>query len=200
MYILKNIGPEISIKVLISALKNKDRSVRCEAARALGQIGDKRAVEPLIESLKRHESELVWRSPLVPTPKSLPRRMEGHSITNRAAAALGNIGDKRAVKPLIKALEDNLGHRAASYSVIIFIKALEKIGDKRAVKPLIKVLDFTRSSLVHGLYFTIQLKAISALGNMGDKRAIEPITNFLNKNQDWGSCQLTGKEALEKLK
>ncbi len=54
------------------------------ASDALGKIGDKRAVEPLITALD-DEDELV---------------REG------AAKALGMLGDKRAVEPLITALGD----------------------------------------------------------------------------------------------
>ena len=41
-----------NVKGLIKALRHKDRRVRSEAAEALGEIGDKRAVEPLIQALK----------------------------------------------------------------------------------------------------------------------------------------------------
>ena len=37
---------------LVAALKDKDKYVRKAAAEALGQIGDTRAVEPLIDALK----------------------------------------------------------------------------------------------------------------------------------------------------
>lgn len=53
----------------------------------------------------------------------------------KAASKLGNIGDKKAVRPLIKALNDDdrlVPSRAAS--------ALGKIGDERAINPLIKLL------------------------------------------------------------
>ena len=52
-----------------------------------------------------------------------------------AAEALGKIGDKRAVEPLIKALEDKDGY-VSQHSA----RALGKIGDTRAVEPLIELL------------------------------------------------------------
>jgi tetratricopeptide (TPR) repeat protein len=61
--------------------------VRREAARALGQIGDERAVEPLVQALGEDEETNVRRA---------------------AAEALGQIGDERAVEPLMWALSEGL--------------------------------------------------------------------------------------------
>ena len=55
------------------------------AARALGEIKDTRAVEPLIEALKDSDKR----------------------VGIFAARALGNIGDARGVEPLIDALQDS---------------------------------------------------------------------------------------------
>ena len=54
------------------------------AANALGEIGDSRAVDPLIDMLKSQNWE----------------------VRKDAARALGEIGDSRAVDPLIAALKD----------------------------------------------------------------------------------------------
>jgi len=43
---------------LIKTLKNKDSNVRREVARALGKIGDKRAVPALIKALKDENSSV----------------------------------------------------------------------------------------------------------------------------------------------
>ena len=101
------------VLTLLARLKNNDWHVRCDAAVALGEIGDERAVEPLIEALKDKIA----------------------SVRRAAAQALGEIGDKHAVRPLIQMLKDRsvLARRAS-------VEALGKIGDKRVVEPLIKVL------------------------------------------------------------
>lgn len=52
-----------------------------------------------------------------------------------AALALGEIGDSRAVKPLINALGDDNWEVRSSVA-----KALGKIGDDRAIQPLIEML------------------------------------------------------------
>jgi HEAT repeat protein len=77
--------------------------VREAAAWALRRIGDKRAVEPLIQAL----------------------RDEDHDVRRAAAEALGTIGDPRAVEPLIRALRDeNWEVRKAA------VEALDKLGWK----------------------------------------------------------------------
>jgi len=63
-------------------------TVAAMAAKSLGRIGDKRAVEPLIEALKDEDSTIV----------------------SEAARALGKIGDKRAVEALTEALKHKDSH------------------------------------------------------------------------------------------
>ena len=69
-----------AVEPLIAALKNSDENVRRQAAEALGMIGDVRAVEPLLNTLKDRNLSAI--------------------------KALGQIGDVRAVEPLAKALSE----------------------------------------------------------------------------------------------
>jgi HEAT repeat protein len=105
---------ESAVEPLIKALGDGGAYVR-EAAYALGEIGDARAFEPLIELLN-----VDW---------------DDEWICRAAAYALGEIGDARAVEPLIEVLEDENWWARESAA-----KALGKIGDVRAVEPLIKAL------------------------------------------------------------
>ena len=96
---LTNIGKPAA-EPLITALKDKDISIRIGAARALGEIEDNRALEPLIVALKD----------------------ENASVRMWAAEALGEIKDNLAVEPLMTVLKDEDPHvRIAAES------ALEKI-------------------------------------------------------------------------
>ena len=101
---------------------NKGKSYQRQyAAEALGNIGDIKSVEPLLETLKS----------------------KGHAVFRAAAKALMKIGDSRAVEPLIEALRDP--YRAGShvtrevkYSIAssssenkdVCLKALESITGK----------------------------------------------------------------------
>jgi HEAT repeat protein len=91
---------------LIKALRYKDPWVRRAAVKALGKIGDPRAIEPLITALKD----------------------ENRDVREEAAWALGELGDPRAVEPLIrvfrgkyKGLETDLDkeiHKAAAEALM----------------------------------------------------------------------------------
>ncbi|MHA1169557.1 MAG: HEAT repeat domain-containing protein, partial [Candidatus Hodarchaeales archaeon] len=83
-------------------------------------------------------------------------------IRYNSIIALACIGDKRAVKPLVKRLED--GDWAVSEAAA---RALGKLGDKRAVKPLVKRLEDGD--------WAVRSTAALALGKLGDKRAVKPL-------------------------
>ncbi len=70
---------------LIDNLQNENSFVRMDAAGELGDIGDVRAVDPLMKALKD----------------------ENRFVRIKAAEALGNIGDARALNELIMILRDD---------------------------------------------------------------------------------------------
>jgi PKD repeat protein len=186
-------GSEVS--VLISALINdKSSDTRADAAEVLGEIGDARAVEPLIDALRDVDYTVQWDAaealgkigdkravePLITTLKA-----EDGYLQDLAAEALGEIGDAEAVEPLIGALKDEEGDVRSSAA-----GALGKIGDKRAVEPLIITLK-DEDEFVRGC-------AADALGEIGDKRAIEPLTAALKDEDEF--VRSRAETALEKIR
>jgi len=135
---------------------------------------------------------------------------------NNAAYWLGLSGDKRAIEPLIKALQDksdkvrarvtdSLGILGDKKAVAQLIKALQdedgmvrlnaiealgKIGDTRAVEPLIRTLQGEDS--------VYECFAAKALGKIGDKRALVPLIREL-ENKDY-TTRAFAAEALGKLR
>ncbi len=98
--------------------------------------------------------------------KPLIKALSWVRVRESAAEALGEIGDERVVKPLIKALEGGNSNAA---------NALGEIGDARAVEPLIKTLGkWTETRHGVNVYY-----AIKALVKIGDARAVEPLTKAL---------------------
>jgi HEAT repeat protein len=70
---------------LVAELRAGDPQAASRAAEALGRLGDRRAVEPLIALLGQASSPLVW---------------------NAAAIALHDLGDARAVEAILARLSD----------------------------------------------------------------------------------------------
>ena len=130
------------------------------AGRALIRIG-KPAVEPLLELLK----------------------YAGGDVRIRTAEALGEIGDERAVKILIKLIgSKDVTIRSCA------AEALGKIGGS-AVETLIELLGDEDS--------TIRIHAANILGRIGDARAIEPlILSLWDTEEAVPQCVL---EALDKI-
>jgi len=185
---------ESAVEPLIAALKYGG-DTRKEAAIALGKIGDKRAVEPLIVVLNdkfwdanaNAAGEAAWALGEIgdqSAVKPLITMLKGR-YRSKAGEALGKIGQP-AVKPLIAAsidadtsealtligspavepLIDALKHK--NYAVRMnAAKALCRISDKRAVGPLIIALKTPDSS--------VRKEAVEALGKFGSKSAVEPI-------------------------
>ena len=135
--------------------------MRWQAAETLGEIGDVRAIKPLINTLND----------------------ENNGVRSNSMISLVKIG-KPTVELLINALKDKewqmRGHAA---------ETLGEIGNLRAVKELISTLNDENP--------WVRMSAANALGNIGDARAVEPLKNILNdKNHD---VQITAANALEKL-
>ena len=115
--------------------------------------------------------------------KALKHKNRG--VREKAAEALGRIGDERAVEPLIQALNDENRdvRRKAAY-------ALGKIGDKRAVEPLIRALKDED--------WWFREYVIEALGEIKDARAVEPLVQALKVAESTRERKYI-VEALDKL-
>lgn len=107
-----------SVKPLIAALKDSCSGVRESATKALGQIRDARAVEPLIAAALKDgnsngdryerrlaEDALVKIGAEAVEPLSAALTAGGEAVRAIAAKVLGQIGDARAVEPLIERLK-----------------------------------------------------------------------------------------------
>ena len=111
---------------LLYCLNNKDEhyKIRLACADALGKIGDKYAVTPLIDLVQDDNEKSVY-------------------IKESAASALGQIGDLRAVDPLISILESKQGvFDKFSFLKERVIEALGKlnVGGDRVLKVVKKSL------------------------------------------------------------
>jgi HEAT repeat protein len=156
----------------LAALKDKDPKVRRQAAEALGRLGDKAAVEPLIAALKDDDRGVRWS----------------------AASALGALADNRAVEPLIAALKDQ-----DAWVRGMVAEALGRLGDRRAVEPLRAVLKRDDGSVDESAAC-----ALAAL--VKDETAVEPLLAALeHPSSEWtplmvfGSIMQIGPPAVKPL-
>jgi HEAT repeat protein len=163
---LGRIGGVSAVNVLIPFVKEGDREA-FEAAKALVLIGTP-AVEPLINVLKEREGDANYKAVRART---------------FAVYALGEIGDLRAMDPLLIAVFEggDVSEAAA--------KALGKMGNARAVDPLIAMLENKGGAA--------RKTAAEALGKIGDPRAIEPLIAVLNDSDD--SVHKAAVRALERF-
>jgi HEAT repeats/PBS lyase HEAT-like repeat len=147
-----------AVPALIEALKDPDVQVRDYAAHQLGRIKDRRAVGPLIEFLADPGNIHSW-----------------------GVAALGDIGDSRAVDSIIPFLKHQHSHDRC-----LAAEALGKIGDKRAFEPLLPLLednDPVNTVTATGIG-TVRAFAVDALGNLEDARAFDILIRALQTEKD----------------
>jgi HEAT repeat protein len=154
---------------LTGALRyEKDWKIRVRAVDSVGELKDKRAVEPLIETLK-DENQHVQSASIAALGKigdgravePLINVMRNRHLREIAAFALGELGDEKAVQPLLQILNDEDEYVRETAS-----EALGKIGEL-AVDPLVQALKKEDCYIREG--------AALALGQTGDKRALNPL-------------------------
>ncbi len=146
------------VTLLLDCMSNKKEhyKVRLACADALGKIGDKFAVSPLIDVVKDEEEKSIY-------------------LKESATKALGIIGDDRAVEPLISILNTKHGiFSKFSFLKEKIIEALDKlnINNERIFSALKKSL-YDESPMV-------RINAIEAIMNSEDSRAEDCIRPCLS--------------------
>lgn len=162
--------------------KNEHYKVRLACADALGKIGDKYAVAPLIDLVQDEEEKSVY-------------------LKESAASALGAIGDMRAIDPLVSILEAKQGFLDKfSFLKERVIEALGKLNlDNR------KVLKALKKSLLDSSPM-VRINAIEAIMNSDSDEAPELIRSCLKdedkevqKNALIAMYNLEGKDIIDEV-
>ncbi|MEO0094244.1 MAG: HEAT repeat domain-containing protein [candidate division WOR-3 bacterium] len=171
--------PESTLERNIKNLKSEDSVARKKAAKALGELRDPKAVDPLIDALKDVD----------------------YDVRKTAIIALGKIGNHKAIKPLVDRLGDEDGIANAALNALINIgsssvepllsllqtgtsrqkviaaKGLGAIGGRRATDGLIAGLKDSDPN--------VRKAVILALAKINTAQAIEAIANMMNdENSD----------------
>ncbi len=132
------------IKALYHPLINHTCTLNLAAAKALGQLGDPLAVQPLIVILQRSDFDVMREAAAIAlgqigdaqATQALIRAIKDTypKVRKAAAQALGKIGDPLATEALINALQDTFPEVQDQA-----LQAIREIGDAGAIKPLAAV-------------------------------------------------------------
>jgi HEAT repeat protein len=147
----KHRGDDVS-EALVRALKDPDEKVRLYAVGTLQDVGDARAVEPLIEVLMTDTA----RQPCY-----------------YATKALAHFKTPRAIAGMVSALEKQKG----DLSELAF--QLGEVRAQEAVNALCKLAGSSGDEMAYA-----RRHAVMSLGNIGDRRAIPSLRNALNDKDD----------------
>jgi HEAT repeat protein len=151
--------------------RGRNSFVRDAAIAALGRLGDRQAVPPLLAKLDDLDAiarvtaiEVLGRlGDRQAVPPLLTKLDDPENFIRRTAIeALGRLGDRQAVPPLLTKLDD-----FDATTRVTAIEALGRLGDRQAVPPLLAKLDDPENY--------IRVTAIEALGRLGDRQAVPPL-------------------------
>lgn len=156
---------------LVTALRDTNPHVRRNAAAALGQIGDPRAVKPLAEVVQHDTWNIVRISAIealgtLATSSGLSDPEAAPDPVSPAAEARSEI-TAQVVKAMIEDSDWRVRRTGA--------RILGDIGDRRATRYLVMALRDTDSD--------VRYETAKSLGKLGDTRAIQPLIAAL-KDRD----------------
>lgn len=151
-----------TVTILLDCMNNKHEhyKVRLACADALGRIGDRYAVQPLISLVEDEEEKSVY-------------------LKESATFALGLLGDTSAIDPLVSILESKQGLWGKfSFLKEKIVEALGKlnINNKKVIKALKNALMDTSPM--------VRINAIEAIMNSGEEDSVELIRPCLKDDDD----------------
>ncbi len=159
---ISNYKDTSTVVTLLDCMNNKHENykVRLACADALGRIGDKYAVRPLIDLVEDEEEKSVY-------------------LKESATFALGLLGDTSAIDPLVAILESKQGFLDKfTFLKERIVEALGKLNINNK-----KVLKALKTSLMDPSPI-VRINAIEAIMNSGEEDAAELIRPCLKDEDD----------------
>jgi HEAT repeat protein len=204
---MESYGDPASFDVLVAALNydryndlgDEDATEKIlKVAEALKSLGDSRAVGPLVEAIQHAPGTFPQVRRLARIAKDLGDEAGDLLLAGlanwdkwarpRAAIALAQLGDVRAVKPLIATLKEG-GVSGRDYWAVI---ALGNLGDPRGLESLIVTLKTYDQRVMREA-------AADALGELGDRRAIDALIGTFRNPQENPDVCTAAAQALKRL-
>jgi HEAT repeat protein len=186
-----------ALHALVQMLSDKDWQVRREAAWALGEIGDPKAVPFLIRSLRDKDKYVrraaAWALGKIGDPQVVPALIdvlkdEDWQVREAAVSALGEIGDPKAVPFLIQVLKSEPFKNGGLFVSWAAANAIGKIGDPQSIQPLIDALKFDEN-------WEVRQAVTWALGKLGNPQVASVLIQTLEDERSW----LMRREVVEAL-
>nr|WP_277881719.1 HEAT repeat domain-containing protein [Phormidium sp. FACHB-592] len=172
--------PEPIVDLLLQALTiSPSDQVRQAAAKILAEVGDERAIQPLI-GLFDHQminvNATAAQALVQLGPRAIPALQAALAVESPwrvlwASYALVQLGESSALAALLELLHHpfwKIRHYAISH--------LTKLGDRQIVEPIIACLKDSHDK--------VQLQAVQALGALKDDRAIEPLLELAQSSPE----------------
>lgn len=181
---ISNYKDTSTVTILLDCLNNKKEhyKVRLACADALGRIGDKYAVKPLIDLVEDEEEKSVY-------------------LKESATFALGLLGDTSAIDPLVAILESKHGFMGKfTFLKEKIVEALGKLNFNNK-----KVLKALKNSLMDSSPM-VRINAIEAIMNSGDedsaifiKPSLQDEDDDVKKNALIALYNLCGRDILDEV-
>ncbi len=159
-----------SIPVLADALVIKDKfksridndeaitQIRVNITRVLANTKNSQAVTPLLYCLNNKD--------------------ENYKIKLSCADALGKIGDRYAVMPLVNLLEDE--EESSVYVKESAVSALGMIGDEKAIDSLVSIIETTKGFMSKFTFLKERaLEALNKINHKGDAKVMQAVRHSL---------------------
>ena len=181
---ISNYKDPSTVVVLLDCLNNKKEhyKVRLACADALGRIGDRYAVKPLIDLVEDEEEKSVY-------------------LKESATFALGILGDTSAIDPLVSILESKQGFIGKfTFLKEKIVEALGKLNFNNK-----KVMKALKNSLMDSSPM-VRINAIEAIMNSEDEESVNLIRpclkdddNEVKKNALIALYNLLGRDILDEV-
>jgi HEAT repeat protein len=180
LLVLGILSDPVALPSLLASLRDDNFSVRQAAIQGLGQLGDTRGVQPLLDLLDVALEDRATVSPFVvidalgrlgkTDPDRVAPRLLGlldsdiwPDLKLAVLAALGRTGDPRAAATLIRVLHTHSDFRHRQEAA----RALAHIHHKSVLPALVLALS--------DRYRDVRCAVAAALGYLGDLRAVQPL-------------------------
>ena len=194
------------VKGLINALKYRsDHDVRYNAAKALGEMGNPIAFEPLVKAFQTEKDDFAkigiimglaaFGKPAVDVLVAALKDYKFAYFRDDIAEALGQINDARALDPLINTLQldkypsSKMIEALATFgepaiSVIVGLMTHENLTVKGSAKNALKkigppAVKYLAAALGQGNW-SLRYDIISLFGDIGSPEVIDPLRKALN--------------------